>query len=64
MKTEPLLQVSSDRLVTHRHVLAFCFSYLTCVCGVGGGSSYFFQSKLKLSEIPGGPTYVIRGGGG
>ena len=32
--------------------------------GWGGGSSKFFQSKLKLSEIPGGPTYVIGGGGG
>ena len=32
--------------------------------GGGGGCSNFFQSKLKLSEIPGGPTYVIGGGGG
>ena len=31
--------------------------------GWGGGSSNFFQGKLKLSEIPGGPTYVIGGGG-
>ena len=30
----------------------------------GGGSSNFFQSKLKLSEIQGGPTYVMGGGGG
>ena len=31
---------------------------------VWGGSSDFFQSKLQLSEIPGGPTYVIQGVGG
>ena len=34
-----------------------------CMRGWWGGSSNFFQSKLKLSEIPGGPTYVIGGGG-
>ena len=32
--------------------------------GGGGRSSYFFRSKVKLSEIPGGPTYVIGVGGG
>ena len=40
-----------------------------CVWGEGGGggeggSSNFFQSKLKLSEIPWIPTYFIGGGGG
>ena len=34
-----------------------------CGVGGGGGSSNFFQSKLKLFEIPGGPTYVITGVG-
>ena len=35
-----------------------------CVCVLGGGSSDFFQSKLQLSEIPGGPTHMLSGGGG
>ena len=30
---------------------------------MGVGSSNCFQSKLKLSENPGGPTYVMGGGG-
>ena len=51
--------------MTHKHVLAFCFNYLTCVvCRVGGEGPVTPQSKLKLSEIPVGPTYVIGGGEG
>ena len=33
-----------------------------CVCVGGGGN--FFQSKLKLSEIPGGLNICYQGGGG
>ena len=43
-----------------RHILAFCFNYFTCVWG-GGGSSNFFQSKLKLSEIQ-GVQHMLWGG--
>ena len=34
------------------------------MCVGRGGSSDFFQSKLKLSEIPGGYNICYPGGGG